>query len=134
MSIAYSCNKKLFRAAARALDTPVPIDITLYYSDEEVRSLIDTHADWFDEGEWNVDYKWKSLWFIPHLDLPWFIPCCAWCYEERAEYGEENEHDLCDVRLYYHTEEGKAEQARLLQREIMPKAPASVIGLIMSFL
>lgn len=121
MSIIYSCNKKLLRASAREQKKDIPFDMSLYYSNVEINQIQAENADWFENGEWLCG---SSQWFIPH---------CAWCYGERSELGEENEHTLCDARLYYHTEEGKAEQAQLLAAEIFSKAPSTVIAMIMSY-
>jgi hypothetical protein len=131
MSIIYACNKKLLRAAARAYAkefreaaATVPFDLNAWYSEGERWALERTHGDWIHECEWLMD----------DTSFAWFIPYCAWCYEERDGVSDDNYHDECDLRLHYCSEAGMVEQAQVLSTEIIPKAPPVVIGLIMSFL
>jgi hypothetical protein len=130
MSIIYACHKKLLRAAARAYaaefrtEAKVPFDLDAWYSEGERWALERTHGDWIYECEW----------LTGDTSFAWFIPHCAWCYEERCDAGDDNEHDECDLRLHYCSEAGMAEQAQVLSTDIVPKAPPVVIGLIMSFL
>lgn len=131
MSIVYACNKKKLRAAARAYAkefrgaaATVPFDLDAWYSEDERWALEHTHGDWIHECEW----------LTGDISFAWFIPYCAWCYEERGGVDDDNYHDECDLRLHYCSEAGMAEQAQVLSTEIIPKAPPVVIGLIMSFL
>ena len=129
MSIVYFCNKKLLRAAARAYAHEyktaaiVPFCISKEYSWGEVLEIERKHKDWFIECDW-----------LTNCNMDWFIPYCAWCYEERGGCEDDNEHEECDLRLYYHSEVGKAEQAALLTKVVIPGAPAVVIAQIMAFL
>lgn len=129
MSIVYFCNKKLLRAAARAYaheyNTPavVPFRMDIEYSAEALTALEREHADWFIECDW-----------LTKSDMDWFIPHCAWCYGERGGCEDDNDHEECDIRLHYHSEIGKAEQAALLTKVVIPRAPAVVIAQIMAFL
>lgn len=131
MSIIYACDKKLLRSVARAYahkfqlaSVCVPFDLDAWYSETERWGLERTHDDWINECEWLTCCS----------SMDWFIPHCAWCYEERDPLGEDNEHEECDTRLHYCSEAGMAEQAAVLTKEILPTAPAVVIDTIMSFL
>ena len=127
MSTIYSCNKKLLRAAGRAYareyntTATVPFCMDTWYSEEELTALERKHAGWF------LDCRW-----LTNGNTDWFIPHCAWCYEERW-LEDDNEHEECDLRIYYCSEIGKAEQAALLTKVVIPLAPAAVIAQIMAF-
>jgi hypothetical protein len=129
MSTVYSCNKKLLRAAARAYAHEyrtaviVPFCINTWYSAEELTALERKHADWLLECHW-----------LTNSNTDWFVSYCAWCYEERDRIDDDNEHEECDLRLHYCSEEGKAEQAAVLNKQVIPRAPATVIAQIMAFL
>ncbi len=63
-----------------------------------------------------------------------FETCCGWCYEPRADCPmSDNEHDECDLRLHYHSEEGIIEQEKTLI-ELKPVLPSVVVDRIMQFL
>lgn len=129
MSTVYFCNKKLLRKAARAYAheyrtaATVPFCINTWYSAEELTALERKHADWF------LDCRW-----LTNSNMDWFVSHCAWCYEERDGLDDNNEHEECDLRLHYSSEIGKVEQAAVLTKQVIPRAPASVIAQIMAFL
>jgi hypothetical protein len=114
------------RRLARAARPPIPFVTSLFYTEDEAYRIYDANDDWLTYCRWelNMDACFEDL----------FLPYCAWCYELRDGLSDSNEHDECDARLHYCSEIGKAEQAELLTTEIVPKAPTSVISLIMSFL
>ena len=63
-----------------------------------------------------------------------FESCCGWCHERRSDDpGEDNEHDECDTRLHYISEEGILEQEKTLI-ELKPALPSVVVNQIMQFL
>lgn len=126
MSIIYRPDLKNCRRLARAAGSAFPFDTSLFYTEDEAEYIYDKSNDWLRYCRWelNVDAWFEDL----------FLPYCAWCYELRDGLSDSNEHDECDTRLHYCSEIGKAEQAELLATEIVPKAPTSVISLIMSFL
>lgn len=141
MSIVYRPNLKRCRALARvsasailkrclalvrASASAIPFDTSLFYTKDEAWRIYDANDEWFTYCRWelNMETGFEDI----------FIPYCAWCYEHRDGLSDSNEHDECDTRLHYCSEEGMAEQAAVLTTEIVPKAPTSVIDRIMSFL
>jgi hypothetical protein len=138
MSVVYYCDKKLLRKAARAYayetsrsarraefrtKPTVPFCMDKEYSWQELMELERKHTDWF------LDCLW-----LTNSNTNWWIPYCAWCYEERGGCEDDNEHEECDLRLHYCSEAGKAEQAAILTKQVIPRAPAVVIAQIMAFL
>jgi hypothetical protein len=130
MSIVYACNKKQLRMAAQAyakeFQKPaiVPFCVESWYTEEQLTELERIHAQWLVDCEW----------LMGNDSCFWFIPYCAWCGELRPPCGDENEHDECDARLHYCSEQGLVEQEQVLTKEIVPVAPSVVIDNIMAFL
>jgi hypothetical protein len=126
MSIIYKPDLKHCRLLARAAKSQFPVDTNLFYTEDEAYRIYDANDDWFTYCRWelNMDARFEDI----------FLSYCAWCYELRDGFSDSNEHDECDARLHYSSEIGKEEQANLLTTEIVPKAPTSVISLIMSYL
>lgn len=63
-----------------------------------------------------------------------FASHCAWCYEPRWDCSAyDNEHDECDLRMYYLSEPGIVEQEKTLI-EIKPGLPTVIVDNIMQYL
>ncbi len=63
-----------------------------------------------------------------------FESYCAWCYELRSDCpAHDNEHEECDLRMYYLSEPGIAEQEKTLI-ELKPGLPTIIVDTIMQYL
>lgn len=95
------------------------INTKRFYTSKEVSELYEMH-EWmrYDADEYEC-----------------FESYCGWCYEPRWEScpADDNEHDECDLRLHYHSEEGIMEQEKTLI-ELKPALPSVVVDRIMQFL
>lgn len=91
--------------------------------------LVFDFKDWYTYSDL-TEYEKKHEWFS------WdnlCIPYCAWCYYERSMLTDDNEHEECDLRLYYCSKDGIQEQYETLAK-LTPVLPTVALDVITSYL
>lgn len=114
----------------------------IYYENREsgyritMREITETTP--FPKLEFNDWYLIDELYDL-QKEYEWFnyelfcLPYCAWCYCERSMIADDNEHEECDMRMYYCSEEGVTEQYDTLAK-MKPVLPTTALDLITSYL
>jgi hypothetical protein len=107
--------RRAIRFSRKELLERYPLTFTFkdWYSNSDLIALEKTH-EWF---------SWSDV----------CIPYCAWCYYERSILTDDDEHEECDMRLYYCSVDGIQEQYETLA-DLKPILPTCALDLIASYL